>query len=252
MSTVDRYTPGLGNTSVSFMAGRTAQSHAAFVLPYLRPGAALIDVGCGPGTITAGLATAVAPGPVLGIDQGEQQLADARERVERLGLTNARFERGSCYRLGVPDGSVDWVFAHALVEHLSDPVAALEEMRRVLRPGGAVALCSPDWGGFILSPPTAAVDSAVTAYTGLMRDNGGDPLAGRRLAVHLAKAGFTGVRSDARYERYPETRSIAAYLAAQLVDAGRVAEAQALLDWSADPAAMFAQTWVSAIAFNAA
>jgi SAM-dependent methyltransferase len=242
-----RYTPGVGRTSVSFMAGRSAQSHAAFLLPQLGAGMSVVDVGCGPGTITVGLAAAVTPGRVLGVDQGGQQLTEARALGAQLGSTNVNFEAGSCYQLPVPDESVDVVFAHALIEHLGEPVRAVAEMHRILRPGGIAALCSPDWGGFILSPPTAAVGRAVGDYTGLMEHNGGDPLAGRRLAVYLAESGFGDIRVDARYERYADTSEIAGYLGAQLTDAGRSSAASALVDWAADPSSMFAQTWVSAI-----
>ena len=119
-------------------------------------------------------------------------------------------------------------------------------MRRVLRPGGVVAICSPDWGGFILSPPTAAVEAAVQAYTALMEHNGGDPLAGRRLSGYLSEAGFADVRTQARYEQYADPASISGYLAGQLLAAGQSEAAVELTEWATGPAAMFAQAWVSA------
>jgi ubiquinone/menaquinone biosynthesis C-methylase UbiE len=243
----DRYTPGVGRTAVSFMAARSAQSHAAFLLAHLSAGMSVVDVGCGPGTITVGLAEAVAPGRVLGVDQGSDQLTEARALAGRSGVTNVSFATASCYRLPVPDSSVDRVFAHALIEHLGDPMRAVAEMRRILRPGGIVALCSPDWGGFILSPPTAAVDRAVGDYTELMVGNGGDPLAGRQLARYLSQSGFENIRIDARYERYADTGEIAGYLGAQLIETGHRSAARALTDWARDPFSMFAQTWVSAV-----
>lgn len=246
MSTGSGYTPGVGSTSVSFMAERTVHSHAGFVLSELTPGMSVVDVGCGPGTVTVGLASAVAPGNVLGVDQNGEQLAGARARADQLGLVNVRFVAGSCYELPLDDNSIDLAFSHALIEHLSQPVRALTEMRRVLRPGGVVAVCSPDWGGFILSPPTTAVERAVQAYLALMELNGGDPQAGRRLAGHLLDAGFTDVRTQARYEQYADPGSIAGYLGNQLRGAGQSEAADALSDWAIHPSAMFAQTWVSA------
>jgi hypothetical protein len=83
----------------------------------------------------------------------------------------------------------------------------------VSRPGGMIGVCSPDWGGFILTPPSEALTAAVQAYQELQRGNGGDPLAGRRLGTHLAAAGFNHIRLDARYERYLRAERIAGYLA---------------------------------------
>jgi SAM-dependent methyltransferase len=241
----ERYTPGHTASSVAYMAARRAETHARFLLPHLASGQALLDLGCGPGTITAGLAAAVAPGPVLGVDQGAEQLDGARELAARTGLANTRFEESSCYDLPLADASVDRVFSHALFEHLADPARALAEIRRVLRPGGVVGLCSPDWGGFILSPP---LDEPLRVYTRLQEANGGDPLAGRRLGTYLTGAGFADVRADAWYERHLSPAAISDYLAVQLDDAGERGHARALRDWAAAPGAMFAQAWVSATA----
>lgn len=245
---VERYTPGHTGSSVAFMADRRAETHARFFLPHLTPGLSVLDLGCDPGSITVGIAAAVAPGIVTGFDQGAGQLGQARERAADLGLTNTRFEAASCYDIPLPDESVDRVFSHALLEHLADPARALAEIHRVLRPGGVVGVCSPDWGGFLLTPPSPALDRALDTYQGIQRDNGGDPRAGRKLGTHLVDAGFTHVRGDARYERYTSPAYIASYLAEQLHQAGQTTHAHTLRSWAAEPTAMFAQAWVSAVA----
>ncbi|WP_202637756.1 methyltransferase domain-containing protein [Bailinhaonella thermotolerans] len=227
------------------MAARTAETHARFFLPHLSPGMTLLDLGCGPGTITADLAAAVAPGLVLGLDQQASQLGGARDLARRRGLTNVRFREGSCYDIPLDDGSVDRVFAHALMEHLAHPAKALAEIRRVLRPGGTVGLRSPDWGGFLLSP---SCDEAVRAYTRLQQANGGDPFVGRKLGEYLLEAGFEQCRLDAHYERYADPARIAGYLAVQLEAADQATPARRLRDWATSPNAMFAQAWVTAIA----
>ena len=247
-NTSEHYTPGQSTSAVAFMAERRAETHAGFFLPHLAAGLSVLDMGCGPGEITVGLAATVAPGAVLGLDQGAETLEHARDTAARTGLANLHFELASCYQLPAPDESIDRVFSHALLEHLSNPVGALTEARRVLRPGGMIGICSPDWGGFILSPPSEPLSAALQAYEQLQRSNGGDPLAGRRLSTHLAAAGFETIRTDARYERYLNTVNIAHYLATQLEDAGQDQHAATLRTWAEHPTAMFAQSWVSATA----
>src|SRR5437763_8301583 len=133
----ERYTPGHTANAVRFMAARSAESHAGFMLSELRPGLSLLDCGCGPGAITVGLAKAVAPGEVHGIDQFEEQLVEARTHAQAEGVA-VHFHAASTYELPFEDGYFDVVFAHALLEHLAEPVAALREMARVLRHEGIV------------------------------------------------------------------------------------------------------------------
>jgi ubiquinone/menaquinone biosynthesis C-methylase UbiE len=97
----------------------------------------VLDCGCGPGTITLDLGNVVSPGLVVGIDLEPAQLRSAQNRSRQQGI-NAWFGVASVYDLPFADGQFDAVFAHALFEHLREPVRALSEMRRVLRSTGIV------------------------------------------------------------------------------------------------------------------
>jgi SAM-dependent methyltransferase len=194
-----------------------------------------------------GIATRIAPGEVVGIDFAQSQIERARVAAAREGHRNVRFDTGNAYSLAFESCRFDRAFSHALMEHLADPVAALRELCRILKPGGVVGVCSPDWGGFILSPPSAALSRAVDAYMALQSKNGGDVRAGRKLGLHLAAAGFAEVRISARYECYPSLEFIGEYLASQLEREGDDQSAAAFRDWSQEKQGLFAQAWVSAI-----
>jgi SAM-dependent methyltransferase len=230
------------------MARRTLASHGAFFAAQLRPGLSLLDCGCGPGSITVGIAERIDPGEVIGVDFAPAQIARARQAAARDGRRNVRFETGNVYSLPFESGRFERLFSHALIEHLADPQGALREMYRVLAPGGAIGVCSPDWGGFLLSPPSPALSRAVDAYMALQSSNGGNVRAGRNLGLHLAAAGFEAVQLSARYECYEARELIAEYLGRQLEAAGHAASAAVLRDWSRERPGMFAQAWVCAVA----
>ena len=127
------YTHGHHESVLRSHTWRTAENSSAYLLPHLRAGFDLLDVGCGPGTITADLALLVAPGQVVGLDAAADVVARAQEHASALGLANLRFEVGDLFALGYPDTSFDVVHLHQVLQHLADPAAALIELRRVLR-----------------------------------------------------------------------------------------------------------------------
>jgi SAM-dependent methyltransferase len=240
----ETYTPGHSVNATAFMAARSFRSHGEFIRPYLKPGMRVLDCGCGPGAISVGLAEAVGPtGDVSGIDFGESQIEAASGRA----TSNLTFRVASVYELPFEDGAFDLVFSHALFEHLADPIRGVSEIRRVLRPGGVAGLCSPDWGGFILSPTDDQLETAITRYRRLQEKNGGQTLAGRQLGSWLTGGGLMIQKIEARYECYPDSRIIAEYLALQLEQAGDGESAMALREWATWPTSLFAQAWVSAV-----
>ena len=113
---------------------------AAFLAPQLHAGMRLIDCGCGPGSITVDLARAVAPGDAIGVDLRGNALAQGRSLARERGIANVAFQAASVYQLPYADGSFDAAFACAVLQHLAAPIAALKEIRRVLRPGGVIGI----------------------------------------------------------------------------------------------------------------
>ncbi|MUG98839.1 methyltransferase domain-containing protein [Scytonema sp. UIC 10036] len=259
---LENYTPGYSTNATQFMAHRTAKSHAAFFMPYLNPEMKLLDCGCGPGTITLGLAQAVFPGTVTGIDLENSQLDIARESASKQSVGNVDFIQASVYHLPFPDSSFDAVFAHAVFEHLQKPLQALQEILRVLKPGGKVGVRSPDWGGFLIAPSTPELDLAMSYYKFLQQHNGGNVNVGRELGALLRQAGFTQIKTSASYESYEPLSLATEYLALRIQASEQVERAvergwtdvqaiatmnQALQEWSLHPDRFFAQAWCEAI-----
>jgi len=187
------YTHGLHESVLRSHQRRTAEDSAAYLLPHLTPGSSVLDIGCGPGTITADLAARVTPGPVMAVDQFADVLNVARGEVERRNLSNVSFATADVHNLEFPDDAFDVVHAHQVLQHVADPVRALREMRRVCRPGGIVAARDADYAGFIWYPRLLELDLWRDLYHQAARANGGEPDAGRRLLSWALEAGFDDV-----------------------------------------------------------
>jgi SAM-dependent methyltransferase len=190
------YTHGHHESVLRSHRQRTAENSAAYLLPHLRPGMSLLDVGCGPGTITADLAALVAPGTVTAVETSADALEAARAEASRRQQANIEFRIGDVYALDFPDGTFDIVHAHQVLQHLADPVAALTEMRRVCRPGGLVAARDGDYAGFIWFPLIPELDEWLDLYRRLATANGGQPDAGRRLLSWARAAGLADVTAS--------------------------------------------------------
>jgi len=178
---------------VAAHAARTAEEAAAFMLARLRRGMRILDFGCGPGSISRGLAAYVTPGgSVIGIDASREVIATARTGVNAPAVT---FLSASVYELPFPDATFDVGYGHQVLQHLAEPVTALRELRRVLRPGGLVAVRDADYGTMTHYPRTAEIDRWLQVYHAVAGDNGGEPDAGRALASWVMEAGFTDIEA---------------------------------------------------------
>ncbi|MGQ0578949.1 MAG: methyltransferase domain-containing protein, partial [Betaproteobacteria bacterium] len=239
--------PGYSEAAAVFMARRRLEPNGAFFLPYLKAGTTVLDCGCGPGTITREIAQRVTPGRVIGLDFNAEQVVLASRDARSEGIANVEFKQGSVYELPFADAAFDAVFSHALLEHLREPAKAVTEFSRVLRPGGALGVCTPDWGGFLVAPPSEELLLAFEAYKNLQIRNGGDAYCGRKLGELLADAGFAKIELCARYENYDPLTVIADFLAVNLEESGDARNAAVWRKWGRSPNGLFAQAWVSCV-----
>jgi ubiquinone/menaquinone biosynthesis C-methylase UbiE len=209
MPNQDRYSHGHHESVLRSHKWRTAENSAAFLLPKLTPDKTLLDVGCGPGTVTIDLARVLSSGHVTGIDISEEVIEIARESLKVSGVRNVDFNVDNVYDLSFAENSFDVVYAHQVLQHLSNPVGALEEMRRVLHKGGLLAVRDSDYGVFSWSPDDPRLDRWMEIYQQLTKLNHVDANAGRHLHSWVRRAGFTSLEvSTSNWTYYrPEERA---------------------------------------------
>ena len=193
-----RYTHGHSAAVLSAHSRRGAADSAAYLLAHLRAGMDLLDVGCGPASITADLAERVAPGRVVGLDAAAGALEAARATLRERGLSEqVEVTSGDVMALPFEDASFDVVHAHQVLQHLADPVGALAEMRRVTRPGGIVAVRDAVYSAMTWFPEPAGMEQWRSVYMATARANGGEPNAGSRLLSWARAAGFADASASA-------------------------------------------------------
>ena len=245
------YTHGHAESVLRSHRARTAANSAAYLLPHLGPADQLLDVGSGPGTITADLAGLVAE--VVAVEIDDPAAALTRAGLADRGVTNAEVVVGDVHALDLADASFDVVHAHQVLQHVADPVAALREMARVVRPGGVIGVRDSDYAAFAWYPRLPALDRWLELYQQAARANGGEPDAGRHLLAWAHAAGLEDVAATSSTWCFatPETRAwwgamwadpvTGSALAEQLVREGRASRedlhevADAWLAWAADP-----------------
>ncbi len=189
------YTHGHSESVLRSHRWRTAENSAGYLLPRLRPGLTLLDVGCGPGTITVDLAGRLDPGRVTALEMTETALALARNEAVARSQANIDFVVGDVHAMDFADDTFDVVHAHQVLQHVGDPVRALTEMRRVCKPGGVVAARDSDYAAFTWFPASQQLDRWLELYRAAAYENGGEPDAGRRLLAWAHAAGFTEIDS---------------------------------------------------------
>jgi SAM-dependent methyltransferase len=245
------YTHGHAESVLRSHRSRTAENSAAYLLPYLRPDHRLLDVGAGPGTITADLATLVRE--VVAVEVNDEAAAITRAGLDERGITNATVIVADVHDLDLEDGSFDVVHAHQVLQHVSDPVQALREMARVTCPGGVVGVRDSDYAAFAWYPLLPGLEEWLRLYRDAARANGGEPDAGRHLLAWAHAAGLEDVTVTASTWCYatPGTRAwwggmwadrvTGSALAEQLVREDRATRerlgelAEVWRAWAADP-----------------
>lgn len=234
----DRYAHGHHDSVLRSHRWRTAANSAGYLLGRLRATDRLLDVGMGPGTITVDLARRLPEGWVTGIDSAAPAVVAARALADREKIERLTVGVGNAYALDFADDTFDVTHAHQVLQHLSDPVAALREMRRVTRTGGVVAVRDAEYAAMTWFPTDPRLDRWLALYHEVARAAGGEPDAGRRLRHWAQRAGFSRVGCTAStwcfaaaddvawWSQTWADRVVSSSFAAQAVEAGLATETE--------------------------
>ncbi len=203
------YTMGFSEEMLESLRRYTAEASAAYLLPYLRPGLRILDVGCGPGNISVGLARAVAPGQLHGVDMEESQIELARAVAEANGRDNAIFHVSDAADLPFEDGFFDIAHCHNVLMHIPDTASVLAEMKRVLKPGGIIGCREMICGSSFTHPDFGVIRRAWDMFEDLLAADDGHPQMGKELKNRIVEAGFTNVRVSASFDIYDTPADVA-------------------------------------------
>ncbi len=191
-----KYTHGHHESVLASHRWRTIANSAAYLEPHLVAGRSLLDVGCGPGTITAEFAQRLAPGRVVGLDAAADALASASAHADEVGV-EVTFVQGDAFALPFDDDAFDIVHSHQTLQHVADPVAMLRELARVAAPGGVIAARDVDYSATTWFPLLPGLAQWLDLYLRVHRGNGGEPNAGRHLKAWAHAAALENVETTA-------------------------------------------------------
>ena len=156
-------------------------------------GSRVLEAGCGVGAQTIALSRSSPHARFECMDISHVSLNTAQQMAADQQLDNVTFRQGDIYKLPYRESSFDHVFVCFVLEHLADPIKALNGLKRVLKPEGTLTVIEGDHGSYYCHPKSRAADLAVRCLVKIQASTGGDALIGRRLYPLLIEAGYSGV-----------------------------------------------------------
>lgn len=186
------YTHGHADAVLRSHRWRTAANSAAYLLPHLTAGMRLLDVGCGPGTLTVDLARMVAPGAVTGVDLEPTVVEEAAAFAAAAGVA-VEFLAGDFAGVDASPHRFDVVHAHQVLQHVADPIGFLRTMGMLARPGGIVAVRDADYPAMTWWPHEPRLDRWMELYLQLTAINQANADGGRQLLHWAQEAGLVDI-----------------------------------------------------------
>ncbi|KZN63288.1 hypothetical protein N473_17825 [Pseudoalteromonas luteoviolacea CPMOR-1] len=195
------YPFGYNSAAVGIMQSRSAQDNASLFLDYVQNGDRILDVGCGPGSITIDFAERFARSEVHGIDIEQGQIEIAANDAAQKGIKNCHFKTASIFDLPYEDNYFDAVYGHTILMQFSNVHDALTEIKRVLKPGGIIAFREVDLGQNFYHSSQSAIKSLMDIFAKSIKHNQGNPNIGRYLPKLIGEAGYQLEECAASYSQ---------------------------------------------------
>lgn len=161
-------------------------------------GSRVLEAGCGVGAQTVTLAKNSPEASFVAVDISEASMAEAEQGVMEAGLTNVRFQQADILHPPFGSDSFDHIFVCFVLEHLHDPVLALQKLRGCLRKGGTITVIEGDHGSAYFHPDSAAAHAAIQCQVELQTRARGNARIGRQLYPLLVASGYSEVRVSPR------------------------------------------------------
>ena len=194
------YSMGFSEEILEAFRRYTVETNASHLVPHLRPGLRVLDFGCGPGSISLGLAKAVAPGEMHGIDMEESQIEIGRAFAKSRGQDNAFFHAADVLDMPFEDGFFDVAHCHNVLMHVPDTAAALSEVKRVLKPGGLLSCREMIAASSFTEPDFGVIRRAWDMFEDLVAADDGHPQMGKELKARVVDAGFENPRVSMSFD----------------------------------------------------
>jgi len=199
-NTTDCYSFGYRKDVLDYLTFR-AQKSFDFILPYLKPEIEVLECGCGPGVVTFEIAKKVINGNVIGIDIDKNLINTNNREVIKSSFKNLKFEVANILELPYPNNVFDIVYMQALLVHIKSPTIAINEVYRVLKKDGLIAVREPIMNKSIFSPEKPILQESFELIQKAIKSYGGDASIGDKLFTLLNKGGFKNILISASWEQ---------------------------------------------------